>query len=241
MTFRIVKPRPGATRLFCFPYAGGGASVFFPWTRIAPPDLEICAAQLPGRESRIAAPLLKSFDELTAELLRSIEPLLDRPFAFYGHSMGTLVAFELARALRRAGRPQPLHLFVSGRNAPHLHDPDPPMHELPDDEFIAEMIRRYDGIPAEVLEAPELMQLLLPSLRADMQVIETHEYRDEPPLDMPITALAGTDDPCITSEGFQAWREYTRSRFTTHLFPGGHFFLHAAAAEVLRIIERALR
>ncbi len=168
----------------------------------------------------------------------ALQPALDRPFAFFGHSMGGLVAFEVARRLREQGQ-SPVHLFVSASRAPQLVREDRPIHVLPDHEFMDEL-RRLNGTPEEVLEHGELMGLLLPMIRADFTALETYRHVPGPPLDCPITALGGADDPSVGRTELQAWQRQTRAAFTLHLFPGDHFYLNSAEPAVLALVARAL-
>jgi medium-chain acyl-[acyl-carrier-protein] hydrolase len=239
----VLKPRRvqgPSLRLFCFPYAGAGTSAFRQWSADLPIDIELCCVELPGRETRYReAPFTRVADliEAASPFLR---PHMSAPFALFGHSMGALLCFELARELRRLGGPAPLHLFVSGALAPHLPDPEPPLHDLPDREFLDEVGRRYDGIPPAVLEHPDLVQLLLPVLRADVTILETYVYRDEPPLDCPMTALGGLDDRHVKREDLAAWSEHTSGPFAMELFPGNHFFIQSAKKDVLRLLGNTL-
>jgi medium-chain acyl-[acyl-carrier-protein] hydrolase len=226
-------------RLFCFPYAGGGASVFYPWARGLPAGVEVCAVQLPGREARLREAPIADWDVLLARLSEALAPFMDRPFALYGHSLGAAVAFELARRLRRDGRPPPFHLFVSGHRAPHCPAEGPELHALPDDQLIAGL-RRLSGTPEEVLQHAEILALLLPLLRADFALAERYEWRPEPPLPIPITAYSGADDEHVPVEGVEAWREHTSARFRHLTLPGGHFFPQQSRAQLLADIARAL-
>src|SRR5205814_4666171 len=174
------KPQ-ACLRLFCFPYAGGGASIFRTWSENLPPEIEACPIQLPGRESRLLEAPFSQLFSLIEPVAQALLPYLDMPCAFFGHSMGALVSFELARYLRRQHGLSPVHLFVSGRRAPQLSDPDPPIHPLPEAEFLEEL-RSLKGTPEEVLQNTELLQLLLPLLRADFAVCETYAYAPETPL-----------------------------------------------------------
>ena len=224
-------------RLFCFPYGGGAASAYRPWTQTLPPEIDVCAIQLPGRGNRLREPLLTKMS-LAVELVgREIAPLLDRPYVFFGHSMGAILAFEVARLLRRGGHLLPAHLFVSGHRAPQIPNTEPFTYNLPDAEFIADL-QRLNGTPVEVLEHPDMMQLVLPLLRADFESIQTYSYKHEPPLDCPITALGGLLDPDVSREKLEAWREQTTAAFKLHMFPGDHFFLHKEQAHVLRVIAQ---
>jgi medium-chain acyl-[acyl-carrier-protein] hydrolase len=223
-------------RLFCFPYAGGGAAVYRGWAEQVQPEVEVCSVRLPGREARLAEPPFTRAADLAQALAGALEPLLDVPFAFFGHSMGALAAFELARELRRRGGPLPARLLVSGARAPGRPDREPPVRELPDTEFVAEVRRRYDGIPGAVLDNPELVQLLLPCLRADFTLVETYRPVDEPPLACPISCYGGLDDHHVSREDLEAWRGQTSSAFTLRMFPGDHFFLHSSESSLRRAI-----
>jgi medium-chain acyl-[acyl-carrier-protein] hydrolase len=229
----------GAVRLFCFPFAGGGASTFRGWERDLPPGVDVFAAQYPGHETRLAeapfrrlAPLLEALDD-------AMRPLLDRPFALFGHSMGALIAFELARKLRREGRTQPKHPFVSGRRAPHVAASRPNVHDRPDEELIAEL-QHISAIPPEVLQHRELMDLLLPMLRADFEVVETHQHIDEEPLAIPITAFTGRRDAVVSVEQITEWRKHTSGAFALHEIDGDHLFVRGERAALLRVLAREL-
>jgi medium-chain acyl-[acyl-carrier-protein] hydrolase len=153
--------------------------------------------------------------------------------------MGAVIAFELARLLRREGRPRPFHLFVSGRQAPHAPDPEPPSYNLPEPEFI-ESLGRLNGTPPEVLRHQELMNLLLPLLRADFEAIETYAYKDEPPLDCPVTAFVGLHDDEVSREQLEMWAGQTNASFSARVFPGDHFFLNTARPALLKAIAAEL-
>jgi medium-chain acyl-[acyl-carrier-protein] hydrolase len=238
----VVRRRDAAAlRLFCFPYAGAGTSAFRGWHEALPPDVEVCSLQLPGRGSRLGEPAFRRMTPLVEALAEGVRAALGTPIAFFGHSMGALVAFELAREMRRRGWPAPRHLFVSGLAAPHLPDPAPTrLHRLTDGELVAEL-RRLGGTPPAVLESPEILELTLPTLRADFELLETYRYEPEPPLDCDLTALGGQDDRFVTPGGLAAWAAETSGRFTRVVFPGNHFFLHSAAAAVLRTVSDHLR
>ena len=234
------RPNPAARlRLFCFPYAGGGASLYRPWADELPANVEVCPVQLPGRERRLSEPAYSRLDPLVEVLAEELHPLLDLPFAFFGHSMGALIAFELARELRRTGRPQPVHLFVSGRRAPHIPESGRPTHLLPDSEFLEE-IRRMNGTPPELLESPEVVALLLPILRTDLALCETYVHYPERPLDCPVSVFGGYDDPEAPHEDLPPWREATTRECRVHMFPGDHFFLHAESAAFVRCLSEDL-
>jgi medium-chain acyl-[acyl-carrier-protein] hydrolase len=232
----LVRTEDEAVRLFCLPYAGGGASVF----RFLKADLAHVAGvypiQLPGREGRWQQRPHTDLPDLIRALDDGLGPILDRPFALFGHSMGAFIAFEWARHLRRQHRPGPALLAVSGARAPQIPDPDPPVHGEPPGRLLAEMTR-LDGIPREVLQHPEFVDLLLPILRADLAVCETYRYLDEPPLDCPIVVYGGAQDEKVPSALLLPWRVQTTASFQVRLFPGKHFFFvnesRAAVAQAL--------
>lgn len=241
-------PRPAARmRLFCFSYAGGGAAVFRPWAIGLPADIEVAAVVLPGREGRLREPPMRRMSDLLAALVPALEPHIDLPFAFFGHSMGSLVAFELARTLQRRGGPAPQRLLVSGRRAPHLAEREPPIHHLDDNAFVEEVQRRYNGIPSEVMQYPELLELLLPTLRADMAVIETHSPHDEgqpqEPFRGPISVYGGRDDARATRQELEGWQAHTPEPIALRQFAGGHFYFNDAEVRgaLIAAIEAELR
>lgn len=235
------KPNPRAQlRLFCFPFAGGGASVFRAWPAEAIPQIEVCPVQLPGRENRVADAPLTRVSAVVETLVPILLPYLDRPFALFGHSLGGLISFELARRLRRDYGKAPAHLFVAGCAAPQIADPQPPIYNLPEPEFVAEL-RRLKGTPEDVLQQPELMQMLLPCLRADFELGSTYEYVADQPLACPISVFGGLGDPEISRADLAAWREHTASTFVVRMLPGEHFFLLHTRTELLRMIALDLR
>ena len=239
--FSSPKPNSSARlRLFCFPYAGGGAVIYRAWPEMLPPQIEISAAQLPGRGNRIREAPYTALMPLVEATCEAILPHLDRPFAFFGHSMGAMIAFELARHLRERGSPQPVHLFVSGRRAPQIPRAPRVRYDAPEPEFIEEL-RTLEGTPPEVLDHPELMQLMLPLLRADFSVVHTYAYTPAPPLDCPITAVGGLQDEEANREHLEAWREHTSTDFKVRMLQGGHFFLNTERALLLRMIAQELR
>jgi medium-chain acyl-[acyl-carrier-protein] hydrolase len=225
-------------RLFCFPYAGGAASIFRTWSSRLP-QVDVYPIQYPGRENRLSELPFNRLEHLVDQLARVIRPYLDHPFAFFGHSLGGLVCFELARRLRREGGPAPQCLFVSGSRAPHRRDPKPPIHHLPDPEFV-DALRRLEGTPEAVLQHAELMQLMMPILRSDFAVIETYRYAPALPLDCPISAFGGTTDGEVGTEEVAAWRDHTAGAFQLRLVPGNHFFSHTARDMLLQALSQDL-
>lgn len=235
-----VQEEAARARLFCFPYAGVGASAYRLWASGLPGGLEICAVQLPGRESRLREPALRRIDSIVAALLPQLRPYLDMPFAFFGHSMGAVVASELAAALASAGGPIPRHLFVSGRRAPHLSDRDSPLSGLDDATFVAEINRRYGGIPEEVMRDREILELLLPCLRSDIEALERYQPAAGSLFDCPITVLGGTEDGRATRAELEAWTAVASGGFRLRMFAGGHFFINTRRAEVLAEIAATM-
>lgn len=237
--------RDGALRLYCFPYAGGSAQVFRSWQRHFAPKAALSLACLPGRATRIGEPPFKQYKPLITALADAIIPEIPPAFAFWGHSMGAVISFELARELRRRGQPAPLALFLSGRGAPQVPDPDPPVFNLPDSEFIAEL-RRLNGTPLELLDSPELKEFFLPTIRADFELVETYEYEPEPPLTCNICAYGGLQDAHVPAANLREWQKQTSGAFKVRMFPGDHFYihtsndlLHALRRDVLDLLHEA--
>ncbi len=211
------------------------------WGEPLGPQVELCALQLPGRESRLREPPFTRMAEAVHDVAEALQSYLDIPFALFGHSMGAVICFEFARLLRSQSGIAPVHLFISGRPAPQYPHRRPFLSSLRDDQFVAEIRRRYNGIPGQVLKDPELMELLLPVLRADVEMLETYEYRPGPSLGCPITAFGGREDTETPFEELTGWREQTNTRFRADVLPGDHFFVRSAEAEVLDIISRQLQ
>jgi medium-chain acyl-[acyl-carrier-protein] hydrolase len=232
--------RPGAeVRLFCLPYAGGGAGVFRGWEDSLAGRVEVCPVQLPGRETRFREPAFTRLAPLVEALAGSLRLYLDRPFALFGHSMGALLAFELARRLQRDHGPQPVRLVVSGCGAPQTRTSRTTIHALPAAEF-REELRRLDGTPAAILANDELMDLLLPTLRADFSLCESYAYIAGPPLACPVTALGGLGDDAVSRQDLDAWRDQTTGPFRVRMLPGGHFFLNSARPLLLQALTQDL-
>ena len=219
------KPDPQTRlRLICLPYAGAGALIFRKWSDALPPDIEVCPIQLPGRGTRLTEPPFTMLSCLVEALARVLDPLLDKPFAFFGHSLGALIAFELARQIRRHHGVHPVRLFASAGRAPQIPHRTPPIHNLANKEFLAEL-RRLNGTPRELLDHEELMEVMLPILRADFALYETYLYSNEPPLNCPISAFGGVQDRRVSASDLEAWRSQTSASFSLRMFPGDHFFL----------------
>jgi medium-chain acyl-[acyl-carrier-protein] hydrolase len=229
--------KEGALRLYCFPYAGGSAQVFRNWQRLFLPEISLSLVHLPGRGLRISEPPFKALKPLVDVLATAILADLPPRFAFWGHSMGGMIGFELARELRRRGQRGPLALFVSGRSAPHVVDPDPPSFNLPDDEFIAEL-RRLKGTPEEVLASAELKEFFLPVIRADFELVETYAYHEEAPLACPIYAYGGLQDTTVPVINLKEWQKQTSGGFKLRMFRGDHFFIQTCPGDVIPALRR---
>jgi medium-chain acyl-[acyl-carrier-protein] hydrolase len=234
------KPNPQADlRLFCFPYAGGSSLIFRTWASSLPGNVEVCPVELPGRGTQMKSPPFNRIKPLVSALASILLPYLDKPFAFFGHSMGGLLSFELTRQLYIKYNLSPVHLFVSANRAAQVPSTKPPIHALPETEF-KEELRRLNGTPASVLENQELMQLLTPILRADFAILETYVYTKQPPLECPITAFGGLQDEEVSLQELEAWQEQTKASFKLQMFSGDHFFIHSDQAQVLETLAKNL-
>lgn len=234
------KPN-AALRLFCFPYAGGGASIYSRIFAQLTPTIEICAVQPPGRENRLSEPLLTSVADLAKAAARALEPYFDMQFAFFGHSLGALVAYELTQTLRQTGGPTPCHLIASAHRAPQLPSPCEPVWGLPDPEFKLRL-KELNGTPGEVLENSELQALLLPLMRADFRLDETYSHPSGyEALDCPVTVFGGRHDAEVRESELRAWNAVTRNRFELRMIDGDHFFIHSHASTVTTCVTEALR
>ena len=235
------KQNPGARlRLLCFAHAGGSSSMYFHWAKAFGEAIDVCPVELPGHWNRLTESTLMT---RMTDLIAAAGPLLlalnDKPMAFFGYSFGGLFAFELARYLRTQGGRLPVALFVGAISAPHLRASARLSH-LSDGEFLDYMVSTYGGIPDAILREPELIGAYLPIIRADMEVLETYQYHDEPPLDCPIVAFAGQDDAKAMPVAMQEWERHTTQPQMIHTFAGGHFFIHNHLSSVQNIVARRL-
>jgi len=226
-------------RLFCFPYAGGGAAIFRNWARDLALDVEVCAVRLPGREQRYSEPAFRRAEQVVDALTPILAGLLDLPFAMFGHSMGAVLAYEVARAIKTAARVEPLALFCSARRAPDSPRRGRNRHELPRDELIAEL-KAFNGTPAEVFQSDELMELVLPMLRSDLELIESYTSRPGTTLSCPVIAIGGAKDPDVFPEELAGWEKVTAGPFRSLVLEGDHFFINSARTSLLQAMRREL-
>lgn len=233
---RLAPRTHAARRLFCFHHAGGGAAAFRLWPARLP-EFDVCAVQLPGRANRLSEPALTDVHAVVDALVGVVRPLIDRPFVLFGHSMGTLVACLLARRLHALGEALPERLFVSSRQPPHRPFPDVSLAGLSDAQMLEAVQRHFGGLPAEVLETPELLELVLPTMRADFALLAGHRETAADPLPVPIVALGGDDDPWASPERLAQWQACTSQPLRMHRFAGGHFYLDDRLDEVLAVLR----
>lgn len=236
--YRQIKPQ-ARLRLFCFAHAGGAASLFYNWSESLPAEIEVCPVQLPGREGRLLEAPFSRFSALLDPLAQALYPYLDKPFAFFGHSVGALICFELTRYLRHQSHPlTPVRLCVAGHGAPQLPLSEPPVSHLPNPEFIKEL-RRLNGTPEDLLSSNEFLRLLLPRLRADFSLAETYTYTPGEPIQCAISAFGGLHDD-VPHHEIAAWREQTTGSFTLRFFDGDHFFVQKEQKEILHYLSSDL-
>lgn len=220
-----------ALRLFCLPFAGGGASVYRDWPGAAPHNVQVCRVQLPGRETRIDEPACVQMQPLIADLLDALQPLLqDKPYGLFGHSLGGILVFELCRQLAERGWPLPQVAFLSATRPPHAPDPAP-IHDLAQPAF-TEALRQRGGTPALILDTPELLDVFVPTLRCDLALAERWHHPDLPELAVPLMILNGRQDSIVKAANATTWRRYSRGEPRVIEFDAGHFFLNSHAQQV---------
>ena len=213
--------------------------VFRPWVGILPDHIELWAAHLPGRGERAEEPLLRRIGPIVKEIAEAVSLYTEKPFAFFGHSLGAAVAFEVAREMRRKHSVQPAHLLVSGCQSPQCLDVGSSSHKLPDPEFI-EKLRALNGTPKALLDNPRMMEIVLPIIRADIEALQTYKYAPGAPLDCPITALGGFLDKLVSLASLVAWRHQTTARSVAYVLPGDHFFINSSQTVLLKVVTDAL-
>jgi medium-chain acyl-[acyl-carrier-protein] hydrolase len=226
-------------RLFCFPYAGGNAAMFRDWAEQLGLGVELCAIRLPGRERRYSEPALRRSEQVVESLIPVLKDLLDLPFVMFGYSMGALLAYEVARGLLATSAVEPRALIAAAHRAPTTPMRRRNWYDLPRDELIAEL-KALNGTPAEVFEHDELLELMLPMLRADLELVETYTNHAGPMLSCPITAMGSTNDLDVSPDELAAWAGVTTGPFNTVMFDGDHFFINSARAHFMQAIRREL-
>lgn len=212
-------------RLVCLPHAGGGSASFYRWRDAVGSRLAVVPVCYPGREGRINEPLPTDLRSLAAEIVDSIEPFVRQPYALLGHSLGAWIALEMARELRCREWPLPVLIVAAASRAPSAMRTSQPLHQLPDAEFVAEVSRQFGGMPPVLRANDDLLKLLLPILRADVRLLETYQFEEQPPLEVDVLAIGGTDDRAVTLTDLSGWRRHTSRKFSMRLVPGDHFFL----------------
>jgi myxalamid-type polyketide synthase MxaE and MxaD/epothilone polyketide synthase D len=227
-------------RLICLPHAGAGASTYRPWRNELPPEVQLCAVQLPGREDRLAEPAIDDARLLVRGLMGGLRPFLDRPFALFGHSMGGLLAFELACALRRSGLPLPVRLFVSAHRAPCLPAEPSEVHRLPPAEFRAEL-RQLGGTRQTVLEHEEMMAIAEPILRSDFKLCETYRYEPVDPLNVPLSVFGGTADGKVAESALHPWQQHSSLPIRLRMLDGGHLFVQESRPQLVSALLEDLQ
>ncbi|BBM86750.1 type I polyketide synthase [Candidatus Uabimicrobium amorphum] len=234
----IEKPK---LRVFCFPYAGGGASLFRTFHETMPEGVEVVPIQYPGRENLIKEPLLKSVDKLVAEIYPDVKEMLDVPCVFLGYSLGALVAFEMVRKLRRENDTLPQELIVAAHRSPHLPDSTVQIHSLPDKEMVDVLRKTITDVPDQLWENEEMLKAYLPMIRADVTVSETYHYVDEEPLGCKILACGGTHDDHVSEEEILAWQKQTSAEFVHKMIEGTHFFLHDEKQDFHKMVANEMK
>ena len=231
---------PSKIRLFCLHYAGGAANIFSSWADPLNNVADVYAVQLPGRWERHSEKAFTNVDQAVAALQSAVGQEAIGPFAVLGYSLGALIGFEWIRLLRKQQKTLPIHFFVLSRAGPQTKSPYHEIYKLSDDQFLKEMQKNYGGVPEVIFQDEDLRNLFLPVMRADMEMFETYKYREEPPLEIPITAIRGTEDIGLLSANFDAWSSMTSSQFHKVEFKAGHFFVQNHFAEVLNLIRTTL-
>jgi pyochelin biosynthesis protein PchC len=235
---RYHKAPDTAVRLVCFPHAGGSASFYFPVSAQLSPAIDVCALQYPGRQDRRAEPCIETIPELADAIFGVVRSLADRPLAFFGHSMGAVLAYEVALRLEKDGAAPLARLYVSGRRAPSRYRVEN-VHKRDDQGIIAEL-RRLSGTEADLLGDPETLEMILPAIKSDYCAIETYRHTPHQEVSCPIIVLVGDRDPRVTADEAKAWSEHTTGTFDLQVFPGGHFYLTEQAQEVVRVLSTDL-
>ncbi|MBL8299384.1 MAG: thioesterase [Rhodanobacteraceae bacterium] len=238
--FLVTKPKPDAKyRLFCFPYAGGSATAYLAWEELLPDNVELVAIQLPGRANRLNEGLLTSVHEMAQAVVDVIPPWLDRPYFIYGHSLGSVVSFELLHALKSRGLPPPLRYFCAARRAPHAPPRIAPIHDYPLDRFKQEL-KSLNGTPDLVLENADLMGIFVPILRTDFKAAYVYHRDPGEKLDCEVSAFCGSNDDKVIMSDMVGWQDHFHPPVDFRVFDGGHFFMDERKALVVGAICESL-
>jgi len=234
--FKLNENKNAKIRLFCFSYAGGGASTFYSWLDYLSPYIELISIQLPGRESRFDEDFITDMDSLSDIIATNILPLLDKPYAIFGHSLGAIISFELIRKLKDWNKTLPLVLIFSGRGAPSSKNKRELIYNLSDGEFINKL-EAYNGLPESILNDKELLEYFLPIIRADFKLSQTYKYKDVEALNIPIVALTGLYDNTVELSDVLLWQNHTKLKFLYYVLEGDHFFIKEQKIKVINIIN----
>jgi medium-chain acyl-[acyl-carrier-protein] hydrolase len=226
-------------RVFCFPYSGATAQVFRPLTQLLPEGISIYSCELPGRGRRFGEEIPGTLTEIVEETFLSIKKIIDRPYVFFGHSLGGKIGYEMARYIRTHNHPLPKHLFVTGVRAPQVPKREKNTFDLPRNEFI-EKIKEMGGTPEEIINNEEMLDIMVPILRKDFQIYETYRFTPDIPMPFPITAIGGIDDKFVTKEDLEQWSIHTSSLFDMHMLAGDHFFIHDNMNKIAQLITKAI-
>lgn len=224
--FRPKANRKAKLRLFCFPYAGGTAQIYHSWPDLLPDEIEMIAIQYPGHIKSLQAKLFNRMSELVEAIYDQIKGCMDKPYAFFGHSMGAMITYDLAQYICTKKAPPPVHLFQAARRAPHIQSIQPALHSMSTAEIISVM-RSFRMLPEEVINNEYILQLILPGIIADFEMVETWQYNPHSsPLPIPITAFCGVNDNQAAHNDMEEWRKHTVKEFNIFIYPEQHFFIH---------------
>lgn len=239
--FLTQRRNPAAKiNVFCFHHAGGAASFYKNWSAALSSQVQLISVQMPGRESRYGEAFAESLEAMVSEMLQYKAVFADKPFAMFGHSLGALFAFELARQLANHAGLAPRFVVASGHGAPRRGPPEELLHHLPDDRFIAKMREKYGGISDEVMNSPELLEFLLPRFRADIRIAEQHASREGAPVRFPVVVLHGRGDHSVSTDELLGWQKETHARVRIHEFDGDHFFIESSESQVIGMLNKLL-
>ncbi len=226
-------------RVFCFPYSGATAQVFRPLTQLLPEGVSVYSYELPGRGRRFNEEIPGTLAEIIEEAFLSINRIIDRPYIFWGHSLGGIIGYEMARHIRTNNHPLPKHLFVTGIRAPQVPKREKDVYDLPRDEFI-EKIKEMGGTPEEIFNHEEMLDIMIPILKKDFKIYEMYRFTPDMPMPFPITAIGGLDDKFVSKEDLEQWSVHTSSLFDMHMLAGDHFFIFDNMNNIAQSIARAI-